>query len=80
MNKDLKVCITEGISLRKLWFAKSTNKYLLSVCTTLSFESAFFAPPNKHKLYIYTVCPGSSYPNFYNELLYKMGYYCLEIW
>ena len=28
----------------------------------------------------YTVCPGSSYPNLYNELLHKMGYYFLDIW
>ena len=24
-----------------------------------------------------TVCQGTSYPNLYNELLYKMGYYLL---
>ena len=27
-----------------------------------------------------TVCPGSSYPNLYNESLYKMGHYLLDIW
>ena len=26
------------------------------------------------------MCPESSYPNLYNELLYKMGYYFLDIW
>ena len=26
-----------------------------------------------------TVCPGSSYPNLYNELLYKLGNYFLDI-
>ena len=28
----------------------------------------------------HTECPGSSYPNLYDELLYKMGYYFLDIW
>ena len=28
----------------------------------------------------YTVCPGRSYPNLYNELLYKTGNYFLDIW
>ena len=28
----------------------------------------------RYLLPIATVCPGSSYPNLYNELLYKLGY------
>ena len=27
---------------------------------------------------VYTVCPGSSYLNLYNELLYKLSYYLLD--
>ena len=30
--------------------------------------------------HLHTVCPGSSYSNLHNELLYKMGYYFLDTW
>ena len=53
---------------------------LIDICAAgvdiLAFAYSFLDKTSKA---LCTVCPGSSYPNLYNELLYKMGNYFLDI-
>ena len=59
----------------------SVLAFSISLCISVCFSTTRYCCfIDSLSLFHCTVCPGSSYPNLYNELLYKMGNYFLDIW